>query len=73
MTTATAPKQRRKPGPKPAHPGGRRDKQARTTLNEPERELHEAWLRTQGWPAVPEVEIVRRVLADKWAEVPIAA
>lgn len=68
--TPAAPARRSKAGRKPKDAGGRRTKQARATLNDPERARHEAWLRTQGWPAVPEVDIVRAALAEKWATVP---
>jgi hypothetical protein len=69
MATITAPRQRRKPGRKPRHEGGARDKRAGTTLNEVELERHRAWLKSQGWPQKAESDIVREALAAQWQQV----
>lgn len=68
-TAMSTPKPR---GRKPAHPGGRRSKFTVTTLNTPEREAHEKWLRTKGWPEVPETTIVRQVLEEAWQQAGVA-
>jgi hypothetical protein len=65
MATTTAPPQRRRRG-RPAAPGGRRDQRIETTVNAPERERHEAWLTSKGWPARAEADIVREALGELW-------
>jgi hypothetical protein len=69
----TAPTQRRKPGRKPKHEGGARDRRAGTTLNDVELEQHRAWLKSKGWPAKAESDIVRDALAEQWAQAGAAA
>lgn len=66
MSDTPNPRPRSRAGRKPDHPGGRRTMMARATLNPPEREIHERWLRSKGWPERPEVDIVRTELEAAW-------
>jgi hypothetical protein len=68
-TTATAGETtRRGRGRRPAHPGGRRTRSVSILLNEPERAMHEEWMKTRGWPDVPEAQIMRNLLREAWQE-----